>query len=150
MAMNRSFEFERSPRTAQASRIESPDPTPLDGVSTPAHRNGRTTPEFFEHERPHRPSSWGRGKGIFSGQGPKNYVRADERIREDACERLAYHPYIDASDIEVFVNDGEITLRGTVDSRMVKRAAEECVEHVRGVKDVHNQLRLRPIEDATD
>jgi hypothetical protein len=90
------------------------------------------------------PSLWQRVRGAFSGKGPKNYVRSDERIHEDVCEHLTHHPYIDASDIEVVVHDGEVTLSGTVDARMVKRAAEEACDHVRGVKDVHNHLRVRP------
>lgn len=94
------------------------------------------------------PSLWERVKGAFHGKGPKNYVRADARIHEDACERLSYHPYIDASDIEVTVRDGEVTLSGSVDARIVKRAAEDCVEHVRGVKDVHNHLRVKPRKQA--
>ena len=89
------------------------------------------------------PSLWQRVKGAFTGKGPKNYVRSDERIREDVCEHLSYHPYIDASDVEVMVRAGEVTLTGTVDARMVKRAAEECCDHVRGVTDVHNHLRVR-------
>jgi hypothetical protein len=107
--------------------------------------------DFWGRERhPHgmhgeeHPSLWQRVKGAFTGKGPKGYVRSDERIREDVCEHLSYHPYIDASDIEVTVREGEVTLSGTVDGRMVKRAAEECCDHVRGVKDVHNHLRVRP------
>jgi hypothetical protein len=95
------------------------------------------------------PSLWQRVKGAFTGKGPKNYVRSDERIREDVCEHLSYHPYIDASDIEVMVREGEVTLTGSVDGRMVKRAAEECCDHVRGVKDVHNHLRVRPQGEPT-
>jgi osmotically-inducible protein OsmY len=95
------------------------------------------------------PRLWQRVKGAFSGKGPKNYVRSDERIHEDVCEHLTHHPYVDASDIEVTVRDGEVTLSGTVDARMVKRAAEDVCEHVRGVKDVHNYLRVRPQEAET-
>jgi len=36
-----------------------------------------------------------------------------------------------------------MTLEGTVDGRRAKRDAEEAVEHVRGVRDVHNRLRVR-------
>jgi hypothetical protein len=93
---------------------------------------------------PGHPSLWQRVKGAFSGKGPKNYVRSDDRIHEDVCEHLTHHPYIDASDIEVIVRDGEVTLSGFVDARMVKRAAEEACDDVRGVKDVHNHLRVRP------
>jgi len=31
-----------------------------------------------------------------------------------------------------------------VDSRQAKREAEEAVERVRGVRDVHNRLRVQP------
>jgi hypothetical protein len=105
--------------------------------------------DFWGFERHPHPSLWDRVKGAFTGKGPKNYTRSDERIREDVCDHLAYHPYIDASDIEVVVRDGEVTLTGSVDARMVKRAAEECCEHVRGVRDVHNHLRVKRIDQPS-
>lgn len=108
---------------------------------------GRNEDEDFwgrpRHPEDH-PGLWSRVKGVFSGKGPKNYARSDERIREDVCEHLLHHPYVDASDIEVIVREGEVTLSGTVEARMVKRAAEECCDDVRGVKDVHNHLRVKP------
>lgn len=75
--------------------------------------------------------------GHLSGQR-----RSDERIAEDVSERLARHGAIDAGAIEVEVQGGEVTLRGTVDSRRTKRMAEETIEDVAGVVDVHNQLRI--------
>jgi hypothetical protein len=93
------------------------------------------------------PSLWDRVKGAFtggqySGRGPKNWARSDERIREDVCECLTYHPNVDASEIDVVVKDGEVTLTGQVHDRLSKRLAEDIVEDIRGVKDVHNQLRV--------
>ena len=82
-------------------------------------------------------------RGPHSGRGPRGWRRSDERIREDASERLADHPRIDASDIEMTVQDGEITLEGTVDSRWTKRAAEDAVQDISGVQEVHNRLRVR-------
>jgi hypothetical protein len=101
------------------------------------------------------PSLWDRVKGAFtggtfSGKGPKNWARSDERIREDVCECLTYHPSIDASEIEVTVKDGEVTLGGTVIDRGSKRLAEDISEDVRGVRDIHNQLRVhRPNVEGT-
>ena len=89
------------------------------------------------------PSLWQRVKGAFTGKGPKNWSRSDERIREDVCERLTVHPYVDASEIEVAVKDGEVILTGLVDERRMKRLAEDVAENVRGVKDVHNQIRVQ-------
>jgi len=82
-------------------------------------------------------------RGRFSGKGPKGYQRSDDRIREDVCERLTHHPEIDASEIDVKVTNGEVTLTGTVDERQSKRMAEEVVENISGVKDVHNQVRVK-------
>lgn len=82
------------------------------------------------------------GTGPFRGRGPRGYQRSDDRIREDVCERLTDDPEIDASNMEVAVKDGEVTLSGTVSSRDDKRRAEECAEETSGVKDVHNGLRV--------
>lgn len=75
------------------------------------------------------------------GRGPKSYVRSDERIREDVNDRLTEDVWIDASDIDVAVANGEVTLSGTVDDRRTKRRAEDVAEDVTGVKHVQNNLR---------
>jgi hypothetical protein len=82
-------------------------------------------------------------QGRHHGKGPKGYKRSDERIKEDVNERLTHDPHIDASEIEVQVKDGEVTLTGTVDSRLAKRRAEEIIENLSGVRDVHNQLKAQ-------
>lgn len=80
--------------------------------------------------------------GRFSGKGPKGYQRSDERIREDASDVLERHGEIDASEIVVSVASGEITLEGTVHDRASKRLAEDLIENLAGVKEVHNRLRV--------
>jgi hypothetical protein len=80
--------------------------------------------------------------GPYFGRGPRGYQRSDDRIREDVCERLTDHSQVDASDIEVKVENAEVTLVGTVDSRQAKRMAENTAESVPGVKQVHSQLRV--------
>ena len=92
--------------------------------------------------------SSGQMRGRFSGKGPKGYQRSDDRIREDVCERLTHHPEVDASEIDVKVNNGEVTLTGTVDERNAKRMAEDAVENVSGVREIHNQLRVKEHEMA--
>jgi hypothetical protein len=82
------------------------------------------------------------------GRGPKGYQRDDNRIREDVSEELTNHPEIDASEIEVRVSNGEVTLTGTVHDRQAKRAAEDLIENCPGVKEVHNQLRVSPTSGA--
>ena len=81
--------------------------------------------------------------GPHAGRGPRGYQRSDERIREELNDRLTMHGYIDATDIECRVVDGEVTLTGFVDSRAAKRAAEDIADALYGVREVHNQLRVR-------
>jgi osmotically-inducible protein OsmY len=97
--------------------------------------------------------TWDRGErqeGPFAGRGPKGYQRSDERIREDACDRLTDAPFLDASDIEVTVRNGEVTLSGTVANREQKRRSEDLIEHVTGVREVHNTLRVNRVPAATN
>ena len=81
-------------------------------------------------------------RGPHRGKGPATFRHSDERIREMACEALTDHDEVDATDVEVSVHAGEVTLAGTVEDRRTKRLAEECVERVRGVRDVQNLLRI--------
>lgn len=81
-------------------------------------------------------------RGRHSGRGPKGYQRSDDRIREDVCETLTHHGEIDASEIEIDVRAGEVTLRGTVEDRWQKRLAEDVIESISGVKDVRNEIRV--------
>jgi hypothetical protein len=77
----------------------------------------------------------------YRGVGPKNWS-ADEAIRHRVCSRLAEHPAIDASGIEVRVEGREVTIEGAVHDRRTKRLAEELAASCRGVDDVHNRLRI--------
>lgn len=81
-------------------------------------------------------------QGQHAGKGPKGYQRSEERIREDVCDVLEAHAHIDASEIEVEVSEGVVTLTGFVESRQAKRMAEQAVESVRGIRDIHNQLTI--------
>lgn len=91
---------------------------------------------FGDEEATHRRELDHRGKG------PKDYVRSDARICEDANERLTEDATVDASEIALTVQNGEITLNGTVASRLEKRRAEDLVDRISGVKHVQNNLRV--------
>ncbi len=81
-------------------------------------------------------------RGEHSGRGPRNYQRSDDRIREDVNERLTDDPMIDASEIEVTVQNREVTLSGTVRDRNERRRAEDLAESISGVNHVQNNLRV--------
>jgi osmotically-inducible protein OsmY len=83
------------------------------------------------------------------GKGPSGYARSDERIREDVCDALSDDDNVDASSIEISVKNGEVTLSGTVQDRRSKRMAEDCIENVRGVKDVTNNIRVQDRNESS-
>lgn len=80
----------------------------------------------------------------FFGMGPKGYKRSDARIHEDVCDLLMEDDEVDATNIEVRVQNAEVMLTGSVDDRAQKRRAEDLAERVRGVSDVRNELRVSP------
>lgn len=85
-------------------------------------------------------------RGGYAGRGPKGYTRTDDRIKEDVCDRLSWNDEVDATDITVRVDRGEVTLEGTVETRHMKRLAADIAEEVPGVQDVHNTIRVtKPI-----
>ena len=90
----------------------------------------------------------GTSRGSFIGRGPQGYKRSDERISEDINEMLTQDEHIDAVNITVEVQNGEVTLRGSVPDRESKRRAEDLAESASGVKDVQNQLRVKREDES--
>jgi hypothetical protein len=80
--------------------------------------------------------------GSFKGRGPKGYKRSDQRIEEDINDRLMHQYQIDATEVEVKVQNGEVTLTGTVQNRNDKHLIENLVDSIGGVQEIHNQLRV--------
>lgn len=77
--------------------------------------------------------------------GPKGWQRRDDRIHDDVCTRLTDDGYVDATDVEVIVHQGEVILSGSVSDRAQRERAIQIAESVRGVIDVVSRLRvLRP------
>jgi hypothetical protein len=107
--------------------------------SRPEERNEDRRGYREDLDRDRRPMSADRG---HRGRGPKNYQRPDERINEEAHERLTDDSWLDAINITVSVSGGEVTLSGTVESREAKHRAERLVEDISGVSHVQNNLRV--------
>ena len=112
---------------------EDPDPRGSDAQPTrPARGRGAWAGDWSDED--------------YRGRGPRDFRRSDDRLREEVCERLTDDWAVDATEISVQVVDGEVTLTGIVPSREQRRRAEECVDHVSGVRDVFNQLRVQADE----
>lgn len=80
--------------------------------------------------------------GPFGGIGPRGYRRPDTRIYEDICDRLTAHSWLDATNVEVEVNDGEVRLRGRVGNSDARADAGRLAASVYGVVHVLNDLEV--------
>jgi hypothetical protein len=90
----------------------------------------------------HSSPGYGSMEPNFSGIGPKGYIRSDEKIHDEVCEVLFRNPFVDASDVDVKVLNGIVTLSGTIANRSAKKEVERSTENILGVIDVINDLRL--------
>lgn len=105
---------------------------------------------WFGDEDAERRREWDAANAAdHRGRGPLGYKRSDERILEDAHDRLTDHPWLDATGIHVSVSAGEVTLAGTVSEREAKHRAERIVENISGVEHVQNNLRVHRGEAFT-
>jgi osmotically-inducible protein OsmY len=82
-------------------------------------------------------------QGGQPGTGSKGSTRSDELIRDDVCRRLSWNDELDATDIAVRVESGEVLLEGSTPTRHMKRLAHELADDVPGVLEVFNTVRAR-------
>ncbi|NHF59624.1 BON domain-containing protein [Flavobacteriaceae bacterium TP-CH-4] len=74
-------------------------------------------------------------------------MKTDAEIRRHILDELAWLPGVDESHIGVTVEDGIVTLSGTVDEHSKKVAAHEAVKCVAGVKAVAEDIEIVHGED---
>jgi len=81
---------------------------------------------------------------------------SDSDIKGDVSDALFENPATDSYEVEAEVDDGRVTLTGTVDSYAEKILAENVVMGVHGVRSVKNEIRVEfdaerpPIEIEED
>lgn len=71
-------------------------------------------------------------------------VRTEESIKKDVVNRLFWDGRVDASDVNVDVDAGTVTLRGSVPSSLARDAAVTDARNTAGVTGVVNQIGLEP------
>lgn len=72
--------------------------------------------------------------------------RTDLQVQEEIAAQVSWDPRFEPAEIGVEVDQGVVTLRGTVSSYQKLVAAGELAAGVRGVKAVANELVVRPPE----
>lgn len=69
--------------------------------------------------------------------------RTDRELHRDVIEELHWDPRVEETDVGVEVDDGIVTLSGTVESWGARLAAAAAAHRVRGVLDVANEVIVR-------
>jgi osmotically-inducible protein OsmY len=74
----------------------------------------------------------------------------DKMLRDDVIAQLVFEPEVNPEGIGVAVEDGVVTLSGSVDDYAQKKAAEKSVKRLFGVKGLANELMVRMAHERTD
>ncbi|MGA7795375.1 MAG: BON domain-containing protein [Candidatus Acidiferrales bacterium] len=69
-------------------------------------------------------------------------MKTDKQLQCDVLDELQYEPSVDASKIGVIVQNGIVSLTGTVASYAEQNAATYAAERVAGVKAVANETKV--------
>jgi osmotically-inducible protein OsmY len=75
---------------------------------------------------------------------PQVMTRTDAAIQQDVLRELKWDTRVEETDVGVEVDEGVVTLTGTVGSWGKKLAAEEAAHRVLGVQDVANDISVKP------
>jgi osmotically-inducible protein OsmY len=82
-------------------------------------------------------------QSAFSGQQPA-VATEDDRIIDQVRMRLAGDPDVKGGALDVTVKDGEVVIKGRVDTDKGKSKATKLAKKVKGVKSVDNELSVGP------
>jgi osmotically-inducible protein OsmY len=70
-------------------------------------------------------------------------MRTDSELKADLMERLDAIPAVNASEIEVMVEHGMVTLSGQVDTHQTRFQVERTARRVSGMRGL--EINVRPI-----
>lgn len=69
---------------------------------------------------------------------------SDDQIYDLVRRRLAGDPDVRGGALDITVKDGIVTLKGVVRSEKAKKKADKLTRKVKGVKNVVNELSVKP------
>ena len=75
-------------------------------------------------------------------------MRTDEELKAEVMERLDSIPAIKASDIDVSVDGGMVTLDGEVDTHQTRFQVERAARKVDGIRGL--QIHISPTQKSSD
>ncbi|MGE6354909.1 BON domain-containing protein [Flavobacterium sp. NPDC079362] len=68
--------------------------------------------------------------------------KSNDVLREEVVEAIKWEPLLSSNEIDVSVQDGIVTLGGTVDNYTQKREAEQAVKNIAGVKAIVDDMKV--------
>lgn len=71
-------------------------------------------------------------------------MKSDVELKADLMERLDAIPSVNGADIEVFVDNGIVTLNGHVDTHQTRFQVERTARRVAGMRGL--QINIRPAQ----
>jgi osmotically-inducible protein OsmY len=78
---------------------------------------------------------------------PDSAERTDPEIASAADRALEWDAFVPLAEIEVTVSNGWVVLRGEVEWEYQRRAAEQAVRRLSGVRGLTNGLTVRPLDE---
>jgi osmotically-inducible protein OsmY len=66
----------------------------------------------------------------------------DDELLREATHILKIDPGFDATNVSVVVDNGDVTLTGSVHSAVAKWMAKEAIKHVKGIKNINEKLKI--------
>ena len=82
-------------------------------------------------------------------KGAPPSANSDAWLSEKVKATLLFHRSVSASKIEVYVNEGIVTLRGEAASESQKELAAEYAKEVEGVREVKNEMTVSKTPELT-
>src|ERR1700759_3048104 len=76
-------------------------------------------------------------------------MKTDSALKADVTRELAWDTCIDETAIGVAAHHGVVTLTGTVSSWAEKHAASEAAYRVAGLRDLANDIEIKPSWSTT-
>jgi osmotically-inducible protein OsmY len=80
----------------------------------------------------------------WAGQKPAAASTEDDRIIDQVRMRLAGDADVKGGALDVAAKDGEVVIKGRVDTEKGKSKASKLAKKVKGVKSVDNELSVGP------
>ncbi|MCZ0964060.1 BON domain-containing protein [Paracoccus benzoatiresistens] len=78
------------------------------------------------------------------------HVTADDEIAKRAADTLRWNSSVPDNKLQVRVENGAVTLSGTVDWHFQKTAAEHALHGLAGITSIANQIEIVPTASASD